>query len=560
MRESILTRLVYTSIIYGGIAFSADAQRPRGVGPEFAKFYKTTDTFACISNPSIILPIASLNDDYCDCPDGSDEPGTSACAHISPLSPPSPVDNTLNNKLALPGFYCKNKGHNPGYVPFTAVNDGVCDYDLCCNGSDEWQGVGGIKCEDKCKEIGKEWRKHDEERKRALGAASKRRAELVKEAGRLRKEMEDRLQSLQTEIQGSEIKVHNLEKEVAEVERAEKGKLVKGPAGGGKLSVLGGLAKQRIEELLKNVDRVKNERDDARRRLAGLEELLTSFKEEYNPNFNDEGVKRAVRAWEDYIAQGKAPDLNNALEQDLEQIMKPDAENGLNWEEFQDADESDVEVLYNFEQYLPKPLREWLNQKLRDLRVFLIENGILANPHSDASESAAVTKAKQSLEAAKSALRREQDELKSHQDDLAKEYGLDDIFRALKGQCISTDSGEYTYELCWLDRTTQKPKKGGANVGMGNFVRVDTVMVDEELPPNGKGLGSGERIALRYENGQFCWNGPNRSTLVVLACAEKDEVWKITEEEKCVYRMEVGTPAACQPQGTAKGVREKDEL
>lgn len=46
---------------------------------------------------------------------------------------------------------------------------------------------------------------------------------------------------------------------------------------------------------------------------------------------------------------------------------------------------------------------------------------------------------------------------------------------------------------------------------------------------------------------------------MVLACAETDEVWKITEEEKCVYRMEVGTPAVC---GTVerKTEKAKDEL
>lgn len=149
-----------------------------------------------------------------------------------------------------------------------------------------------------------------------------------------------------------------------------------------------------------------------------------------------------------------------------------------------------------------------------------------------------------------------------HQDDLKKDYGAEDVFRALKGRCISKDSGEYSYELCWLDKTTQKSKKGGSHTGMGNFVRIDSITVDDDLPPDGKGLGSGVRVALRYEDGQHCWNGPNRSTLVVLACAEQDEVWKITEEEKCVYRMEVGTPAVCDVSGNGKGKAggPKDEL
>ena len=70
---------------------------------------------------------------------------------------------------------------------------------------------------------------------------------------------------------------------------------------------------------------------------------------------------------------------------------------------------------------------------------------------------------------------------------------------------------------------------------------------------------------MKYENGQHCWNGPNRSTKVILACAEKDEIWRISESEKCVYRMEVGTPAVCQSTrdgNRASGEQEarKDEL
>jgi protein kinase C substrate 80K-H len=180
--------------------------------------------------------------------------------------------------------------------------------------------------------------------------------------------------------------------------------------------------------------------------------------------------------------------------------------------------------------------------------VTLIENGLLADPQTEAvPESKRVTEARNQLNAATKDLDNNRSELTKHQEDLTKEYGPDDVFRALKGRCVEQDSGEYTYEHCFLDKTTQKSKKGHGHTGMGNFVRIETITVDEDLPANGKGLGSGERYVLKYENGQHCWNGPNRSTQVVLACAEKDELWKIVEEEKCVYRMEMGTPAVCGP-------------
>jgi len=38
-----------------------------------AKYYKAADTFTCINNPNIKIPVSSVNDDVCDCPDGSDE-------------------------------------------------------------------------------------------------------------------------------------------------------------------------------------------------------------------------------------------------------------------------------------------------------------------------------------------------------------------------------------------------------------------------------------------------------------------------------------------------------
>jgi len=217
--------------------------------------------------------------------------------------------------------------------------------------------------------------------------------------------------------------------------------------------------------------------------------------------------------------------------------------------------------VYKFEEYLPESVRAWAHQKIADFRVMLIENGILADNAPSGSESKAVSNARDAFQAVNDDVSIKGASLGDLKSDLEKDYGPSDIFRALKGTCFSQDSGEYEYELCWMDKTSQKSKKGHGNTGMGNFVRFETMEVDEEIGADGKGLGKGERVVMKYENGQHCWNGPNRQTTVVLGCAEKDEIWKVMEQEKCMYRMDVGTPAVCEKDTPSNdGANKKSEL
>ena len=107
----------------------------------------TGDTFTC-KDQSATVPSSKLNDEYCDCMDGSDEPGTSACAGADSL------------------FYCANRGFRPLHVRSSVVNDGICD---CCDGTDEHSSGAG--CVNHCIEAGKDARAGAEQRVRDIESA-----------------------------------------------------------------------------------------------------------------------------------------------------------------------------------------------------------------------------------------------------------------------------------------------------------------------------------------------------------------------------------------------------
>ncbi|XP_062221436.1 glucosidase 2 subunit beta-like [Phragmites australis] len=109
------------------LAGAADAAPPLvGVSAQDEAYF-APQVIAC-RDGSGSFPRSRLNDGYCDCADGTDEPGTSACPEGK--------------------FYCRNIGDTPRLLFSSFVNDKICD---CCDGSDEYES--GIHCQNTCRNI-----------------------------------------------------------------------------------------------------------------------------------------------------------------------------------------------------------------------------------------------------------------------------------------------------------------------------------------------------------------------------------------------------------------------
>ncbi|KAF3922931.1 hypothetical protein ABW20_dc0101193 [Dactylellina cionopaga] len=522
---------------------------PRGVSPALLeKFRPSPDHhFTCISPPSQKIPYSLVNDDFCDCPDGSDEPGTAACSHLNHSTNP------------LPGFFCPNRGHVPAYIPFSRINDGICDYDVCCDGSDEWMGVGGVKCEDHCDAIGKEARIAQAEAKRLYESGLKAYRSLVAKAALLKKESEDKIAVLDGEIIHDEAILETKRRELSEAEAEEKSKVSSHTDGKGRHAQLLQFSKDRITELKDKMERLRNEKMALQEDLESAEKILSTFKEEYNPNFNDEGVKRAVKAWEDYLASKDTPPEDaSTFMADMETLLYDEPA----WEEWEPVPDPFVEDMYAIESLLPPFLRSWVHGQISAAQSWLVENGLLAHrktsssPSSEnSSTSPRVQKLQDEVNDADSKLQNKKSDRDNLKEDVKKDYGTSDVFRALKDVCTEGQSGEYTYSFCHLGRATQKNRDGG-HTHLGDWVGFEKRM-DDEIEE--------EVTVVKFENGLRCWNGPERSAYVYLRCSAEEKVLSVAETEKCVYKFVATTPAVCGGKGkdgeAAEAVVEtKDEV
>ncbi|KAL7409765.1 glucosidase II beta subunit-like-domain-containing protein [Mrakia frigida] len=550
----------------------------KGLHPDKYDRYvpSSKDTFTCLSGSGKkTIPFSAVNDDYCDCEDGSDEPGTSACRWST--------------------FYCHNKGHIPASILSSRVGDGICDPE-CCDGSDESEGV----CPDVCVAIGQEFRAGLEEERKRRKTGSKIRSSYIAFAEKEKKRLEADVIKYSNLVKDKEREVEKARQVVEEVEQGQGEMMEKRKNSPLYTSLLA--HRLSLSRLRSRTTRLESE-------LDVLKSIFEDLVRSYNPNYQDMAVRAAAMGYMEIYHDGKTPPAEGSgtgveeeetrreeVDGEGEPVVDESGEGEEKEEEIKDEELEELEkvdlmgllvgwedgsvsgagkedtlrefVLYNLANYIPDPLLESYDFLRSGLLYWLIKFSVVdpsttfsssvPKPHSSV-ESPQTSAARQSLNSATISLSDTQASLTSTQaslSDLATKFGPKGEWKKLDGTCIEKNLGEYTYELCFFGAATQKGNKGGGNNSLGRF---NSWNYDSSAEEGTEAYYSKQL----YDMGAKCWNGPHRSVKLQLYCAKENELLSVVEAEKCEYVFTATSPALCWPEAedaSSSSSSTKDEL
>ncbi|XP_046747931.1 glucosidase 2 subunit beta [Diprion similis] len=474
----------------------------RGVPISKTSLYPADRDFQCLDG-SLFIPFNRVNDDYCDCADGSDEPATSACSNGS--------------------FFCHNPGHRPQYIPSSWVNDGVCD---CCDASDEY--ASGKSCVDNCHELGKEAR-----------IEAQRLAELAKEGNKIRLEMMNRGKQIKTEQQSQIVKLR------ADYEEAE---------------------------------RIKKEKEVIKNQAEEREKIAL---EKYKPAEAERVINDPE---EDEISANEAEDYFNHLDSDSSgTVTVAELQVRQTFDVNRNGEVSLDEAKYFLNNKEEVTLQEFLDSAWANVKPYvMLEEGTFKQPNQEETETgehddperskeeeeeheaegeenaedaeieseppapqydeetqiliSEADKGRSHFKDAENSVRDLLAELRKLEDQIDRDYGPEQEFAPLDGQCFDYTDLEYVYTFCPFGKATQKSKSGGSEVILGHW--------HEWVEFKGNRYS-----AMKFDRGLACWNGPTRSTTVHLSCGTENKILAVTEPSRCEYAMEFSTPAVCYVDG-----------
>lgn len=506
------------AVAAGGADLGAGAAHrgvPLGVDPKNAARFQG-ETFVC-DGGAVSLDFSRVNDDYCDCADGADEPGTSACSSGS--------------------FHCRNRGHQPVNVPSSRVGDGICD---CCDGSDE-RAAGGAACANTCAGAGASRR--DELRREVSDhrAGLRKKAALVDAAPAERKRWMEKRDKLTREAAAASAKAEAARAAAdaasAEHERAkEEAKTFEAPPENVPEDVPAEIAVAE-DHLPEDVaadgdvahpadpaDPAVGEETDEERGERIARQWIKTDRDESRSSAESVSASTTSTGGLTLVDVDDDPDRDSA---DYGGFASPAGPTALEPEDAPE-DEGDGKKKSSFS------LRSWFGGgKKRSGSDPQDGARVVDTPEARAARARlakASAASSSAAEAATSAEARRDETQKSLDDvaaDLARFVGARAEFQHMLGQCYKAQVDKYEYSVCPFAES----KQDGTRLGRMR-----------PLEPNDDDSKIRE---FRFEEGETCWNGPSRSMTVSLACGASPRLFAVTEPSRCEYAAVLATPAVC---------------
>eukprot|EP00638_Chattonella_subsalsa_P014908 CAMPEP_0117832990 /NCGR_PEP_ID=MMETSP0949-20121206/10062_1 /TAXON_ID=44440 /ORGANISM="Chattonella subsalsa, Strain CCMP2191" /LENGTH=507 /DNA_ID=CAMNT_0005674581 /DNA_START=47 /DNA_END=1570 /DNA_ORIENTATION=+ len=418
-----------------------------------------------------------VNDNFCDCLDGSDEPGTSACVYGT--------------------FYCTNRGHIGRYIPSSRVNDGICD---CCDGSDEYTKLAA--CENQCEVQAAKSRQEQAKRIKELEEGARLKKKNVDEARTALQDRDAKLKEINTRIEENQQTIEKLNAEIAKVQESELKKWIAAMKNEDTSTIeqmqMGDLTEDNLREILVVFARITKSES----LLLELMHTLSSGNDLY-----DIVVEKASQSAE------------------KSNKMKPGY--------YDDSDEEDD--YYDSDDYDDDGGGNHYDEDEEEDFAFVKDKPKCIVPSQYRSDQG--NKLRRELEDTIEDLEDEEYKLKKERDKEGKDYGEHYEFWAMRDECFSTKVQQYTYEFCMYDKAKQK--EGSSSVTLGRWKGLVNTSGKVENSENYY------EVALSFEDGEKCWNGPKRSITVFLSCGTENKVLAVDEPEICVYHAFMTSPAAC---------------
>ncbi|SGY21788.1 BQ5605_C016g08274 [Microbotryum silenes-dioicae] len=491
--------------------------------------------------------------------------GGNAC----PTVPVIDHEARLQSPECAPGqFYCQNQGFTPNCILRSRVNDGICDPE-CCDGSDETDGKA--KCGNFCAELARENARimAEKKRKQRVGAAIRRDYIKfgVKEKGRLQDEIEKgqkELERLTAKQQSSQATLERLENEAAgDIQRKKESLLY-----------------EKIVEMQHAIEALQKHRQKFEGHIVELSGVLADLSRDFNPNYQDMAVLGATRAFKEwqttnnlldengkpYQIEGEilqvpvANDIDDMTDDQLNALRNEDPLNlidSLSTRVGERVVPSSSSTIFNIGEYIPDKFKPRYDAFKKSLMDVLVGTGIIyPSASTEGAETAELTSARAAVSALVDEKGRLEERISSAQGDLNRDYGRDWEWKKLAETCLEKDHGgrvmlrafDHSYKVCFLDKAEQI--QHGVPTSLGTFSGwspTATVGTDEYY------------LEQSYSEGARCWNGPVRSSRVLLTCGTKNELVSVTEPDKCLYLFKINTPAVCFEEATNLS-NEKDEL